>query len=197
MRKFDSFTVNFKSKMVMPKKTEEITIYFHPLEVGKYHNLIPFFVNSKIYTISVYGEGVPLLLNVVNPDDRFVDMSNTMIGKVAIKSVKVFNNGVVSLDVKFDIWNRLPHFHRIAKTLQPDFDVEEQPPIIQEKIVAQGAKGKKKGGKEDKTKKKRSKAKTKSSKSAKSSKSSKSKKSKSSASSKNGKKTKEPEIKPE
>lgn len=163
------------------------------MEVTQYHNLIPFFVNSKIYTISIHGEGVPLLLDLVNPSDRFIDLGSTTIGKSILRLVKVINNSVVPIDVKFDIWNRLPYFFKTTSTLQPEFDLEEHAPIIyEEKEEQPKVKGKKKG-KKDSAKGKKGKGRPKSKKDNKS-KSSK-KNTRSSASSKKSKKGKEKKAK--
>lgn len=139
-------TVNFKSKIVRPRKSEEIPIYFHPMEVTDYHNLIPFFVNSKIYTVSIHGEGVPLHLDLVVPADRFIDLGSTIAGKPVTRAVKVINNSAVAVDAKFDIWDRLPFFIKKIKTLEPEFDLPEKLPIIYDetKQKAEG-KAKKKG----------------------------------------------------
>lgn len=196
IRKVDSVTVNFKSKMVMPKKTEEIPIYFHPMEVTTYHNLLPFFVNSKIYTVSIHGEGVPLLLDVVNPSDKFIDLGCTTVGKPLSRVVKVINNSVILVDAKFDMSNRLPYFFKKVKTLPPEFDMLEQPFDFGEEKTEPESKGKKKGkkgGKEakgKKGKKKEGKAAKKAKKSAKSAKSGKSTKSTTSSKNKKGKKEK-------
>lgn len=164
------------------------------MEVTQYHNLIPFFVNSKIYTISIHGEGVPLLLDLVNPSDRFIDLGSTTTGKSVSRTVKVINNSVVPIDVKFDIWNRLQYVPKTATTLEPEFDLEEHVPIIyEEKEEPSKVKGKKKG-KKDSAKGKKGKGRPKSKKASKSKSSKKSNKSpkttKSSASSKKSKKGK-------
>lgn len=138
-------TVNFKSNIIQPKQTEEIPIYFHPLETIQYHNFIPFFVNSKIFTVSIHGEGVPLLLNLVNPADRFIDLGTTTAGKSIVKSVKVINNSTVAINAKFDIWNRLPYYSKKVKTLQPEFDLQQHPAIIYKEKTTEDGKSKKKG----------------------------------------------------
>lgn len=125
-------TVKFKSKSILPGRTEGIPIFFHPTEVARYDNLVPFFVNSKIYTISIHGEGVPLLIDLVDPSDKLIDMGSTTAGKAILKSVKVINNSVVAVEVKFDIWNRLPYFSKQRKMLESEFDIEEEADVTEE-----------------------------------------------------------------
>lgn len=144
-------TINFTSKVVKPRKTEEIPIYFHPMEVTDYHSLIPFLVNSKIYTVAIHGEGVPLQLNLVNPLDRFIDLGSTTTGKTTTRLVKVINNSAVAIDVQFDIWDRLPYYTRKVKKLEPEFDLPEPPRIIYDEKppVKKEGKAKKKGHAKD------------------------------------------------
>lgn len=141
-------TVDFQTKLVKPKTAVEIPIYFHPTEITEYHNFIPFLVNSKIYTIAVHGEGVPLRLNLFDPSERFIDLGSTITGKTTTKPVKVINNSSITIDVKFDIWNRLPYYQKKTKTLEPEYDLPQQQHhiIYEEKPQAKGdVKIKKKG----------------------------------------------------
>lgn len=121
------------------------------MEVTEYHSLIPFLVNSKIYTIAIHGEGVPLLLTLVSPLDRFIDLGSTIIGTTTTRPVKVINNSAVAIDVQFDIWDRLPYYSKKVKKLEPEFDLPEPPRIIYDEKPQskKEGKGKKKGHRKD------------------------------------------------
>lgn len=120
----EHLTVKFKSKSVLPKKSEHIPIYFHPKEIIQYQTNIPLLLNSKLYTIPVYGQGVPLLLELINSNDKFVDLGATTVKKSVSKTVKVINNSSVDFEVMFGVWEKLPLPPK--KILKPDFIIEKE-----------------------------------------------------------------------
>lgn len=124
-KKLEHVTVKFTSNYVMPKKSERIPIYFHPMEVTHYQNQIPFYVNSKIYAITIHGEGVPLRVELVNPVDKFVDFGAVVAGRDAIKKIRVMNKSAVDIDIIFDVWDRLPYYYRSAKMLEEAYELQE------------------------------------------------------------------------
>lgn len=118
------YTVQFQSRNVPPKSVEHIPIYFHPRELGSYKFGIIFYVNFKKQLIKINGEAVPLLIEVYDPIDRCLNLTSVLMGKSITKRVKVINNGKSTINVTFDLYERLPYFKRPKKTIDREFELE-------------------------------------------------------------------------
>lgn len=125
---FEDFTVHFKTKEIKPKITEKISIYFHPLTAKSYKTQAIFFINSKAYPIHLRGNGVPLLLEVLDEKDKFVDFGSPLIGKTVIKTIKVINKSKATVAAIFDLIDRLPIFSRKNKKFLSEFE-EDKPKV--------------------------------------------------------------------
>lgn len=100
---------------------------FHPREVKKYYAEVQFYVNSKLHTLKINGEGVLCFIELLDPHDKFVNLGCVAVGQTATKAIKVVNNSTAPVDIIFELHDRLPYFSRPKKVLQPEFDVEEEP----------------------------------------------------------------------
>lgn len=122
----NDFTVHFGSKEIRSKTTEKISISFHPMSPRKYKTRATFYVNSKSHSIVLRGEGVPLLLELVDESDKFVVIEQPTVGKSIVKTVRVVNRSRAPVVIFFDLYDRLPIFGRTKKSLKPEFDVAEE-----------------------------------------------------------------------
>lgn len=123
-------TVKFSSSQIAPGKTEQIPVYFHPMEVMQYKIQIPFIVNSKARPISLQGEGVPLRIELANAADKFLDFGAIMVGKDVSKKIRILNKSAVDIDITFDIWDKLPYYSRPAKTLEDGYEIQEEAVVV-------------------------------------------------------------------
>lgn len=123
----DFLTVNFKSKSVEPKKTEQIPICFVPSKAISCSAQIRFFVNSNLHLVTITGEGVVISIELVDHHDKFVNLGNVMTGKHVAKIVKVINNSTAIVSIMFDISDRLPLNFAPAKVVPAEF-LETAPP---------------------------------------------------------------------
>lgn len=124
-------TIQFQSREVLPDKAETIQIYFHPLELGHYEFKIPFFVDSKQHMVILEGESVPLQVEVADPADRCLNMTNVLAGKSKMKRVKVVNLSKAKICIIFDLFERLPYNLRSKKKSlgwRFDQDIEKPTP---------------------------------------------------------------------
>ncbi|GJQ69846.1 hypothetical protein Trydic_g22394 [Trypoxylus dichotomus] len=173
-----NLTIVFKAKTIHAKKIEKIPIYFHPQELKSYAFILRFFVNSKIDEVIVRGEGTPLVIELVDQEQKFVNLGATLAGKQVTKVVQVINRSNTKIHALFDLYERLPIHHKPKKVLEAEFEKEE---IIKQRPI------KPKKEKKDKKNKKSGDKKTGSKKESRSSNKSKSSKSKSTDSSKSNK----------
>ena len=70
----------------------EIPIIFTPREIQKYKEVITFDFNG-LYTIDVAitGEGIPMVLELVDPDKHTVDFGVVSVGGDVTKTVELIN----------------------------------------------------------------------------------------------------------
>lgn len=122
-------TVKYTSGQIAPGKTEEILIYFHPVEIMEYRTQIPFFINSNLNMVSIQGQGVPLKLELANSGDKFLDFGAVTVGKKIIKKIRIINKSVVDVDTVFDIWDKLPFYSRPAKIIEDGYEIQEEVPV--------------------------------------------------------------------
>lgn len=123
----DFLTVNFKSKAIEPKKTEQIPICFIPSKATSCSAQIKFLVNSNLHLVTITGEGVVISIELIDHHDKFVNLGNVMTGKRVEKTVKVINNSKASVSIMFDISDRLPLNFAPAKVVPAEF-LQTAPP---------------------------------------------------------------------
>lgn len=108
---------------------EKIFIYFHPLELGRYEFIIPFFIDSKVHNITILGESVPLIVDVYDPMDKCLNLTNVLIGKSITKRVKVVNNSKANICIVFNLFEFLPYFSRPKRVFDSRFEDEIIKPL--------------------------------------------------------------------
>lgn len=94
------------------------------MELGIYEIKIPFYVESKLHNITLRGEAVPLLVDLIDPMDRCLSLTSILIGKSKTKRVKFINNSKASICIIFDLYDRLPYFSRPKAIIDPQFELE-------------------------------------------------------------------------
>lgn len=81
--------------------------------------------------MQIFGEGVPLYLQLARAGDKFIDFGATIVGKPVTKTIKVVNNSAASVQIIVDFWERLPAFF-VEKTVAKDeFEHERLEPKIE------------------------------------------------------------------
>lgn len=100
--------MDFKSSIIQPKNYQRINIYFHPLEIGNYSIKIPFIVDSRKCFVTITAVVVVMNLELINYQDKFVDMGSVCIGKTISKTIEVINRSESSIECVFNFLNLLP-----------------------------------------------------------------------------------------
>lgn len=67
-------------------------------------------MNSVKYVVKIRGEAVNINLQLVNSEDKYVDLGGVMVGTSKRYSVQVINQTPTNVNVFFDLWQKLP-FH--------------------------------------------------------------------------------------
>ncbi|KAG8223164.1 hypothetical protein J437_LFUL000330, partial [Ladona fulva] len=82
----------------------QVLIRFFPLEMLKYEEKIPFVINDKWEEIVVVrGEGIPIRLELVNPDQKYIDFKCVEVGCKVSKKISIRNFTEKSINASFKI----------------------------------------------------------------------------------------------
>lgn len=92
---------------------------------GDYITKIPFYVNSKPETITIKIKAVPIELILEDYNERFVNFGGVLAGKTVSKTVKVVNRSLTTVNVVFNLYDRLPYFSKPKRVVEAEF---ERPP---------------------------------------------------------------------
>lgn len=76
-------------------------------------------------TICVKGSGTSLVIELVDQEQKFINLGAVLAGKQAAKTVQVMNRSNAKIYVVFDLYNRLPIHHRPKRILEAEYEKEE------------------------------------------------------------------------
>ena len=84
-----------------PGKSASVEVEFFPRVVGKARASIPFQING-LYTVhvNVSGEGVPLRVELANPEDASVNFGSLREGQSCSREIKIANRGKLPAEVR-------------------------------------------------------------------------------------------------
>lgn len=87
----------------MPDKADklEIPIYFTPREIRKYHETVKLDFNGLYFIdINIVGEGIPLMIDLKDPDQGFIDLGVIGVGGDITKTIPLINRSVKPVKFK-------------------------------------------------------------------------------------------------
>ncbi|KAI4465642.1 dlec1 deleted in lung and esophageal cancer 1 [Holotrichia oblita] len=131
----DNFSIVFKSKTIQPREIEKIPIYYHPKEVGNCVFTSQFFVNSKADDLILKGEGSPLLIELVDPEEKFINLGAILAGKQVTRTVQVINKSSTKVCAIFDIYERLPIQNKSQRIIEAEYEKEVEIEKKQSKLL--------------------------------------------------------------
>ncbi|XP_041376326.1 hydrocephalus-inducing protein-like isoform X3 [Gigantopelta aegis] len=119
---------NFKSGVIKPGETQEVTFTFYPRDAVKYHETVIFDIDGlNKRSVEFYGQGTDLKIEVADPKFRMVNLGARSIGDEVKKVIPIVNRSLAPIEFKVGIT-------RGSKTLLPPSVLNIQP---QENIVLQ------------------------------------------------------------
>ncbi|XP_065674973.1 hydrocephalus-inducing protein homolog isoform X5 [Hydra vulgaris] len=94
--------IHFPPVIIFPGETKESEICFYPRDVKYYNEQVVFEINSlsPIY-LSVCGQGIEMMVEVLNPVDRKVNLGFLRVNEKVSKSVRIVNNSLAAVDCTF------------------------------------------------------------------------------------------------
>jgi len=98
----------------------EIPITFTPRELRKYHEVIKLNFNNGLYfvDVTVQGQGIPLNLDLKDPDQSFTNLGIVSVGQEVSRMVSLINRSLKS--VKFSVVPKdSTAFGKSALTISP------------------------------------------------------------------------------
>ncbi|XP_023311652.1 hydrocephalus-inducing protein [Anoplophora glabripennis] len=123
----EDLTIDFKSGHVQPSATQYITMYFHPMNVGRYEINIPLKVNSVKYVVKIMGEAVDINLQLVKSSDKYIDLGGVLVGTHQHYVVQVINRTPTHVNVFFDLWQKLPFHTRPREKIYSEIKLPDVP----------------------------------------------------------------------
>lgn len=113
-------------QVLMPGEEKiEIPITFTPRELKQYHEIIKLNFNNGLYFIDivVQGQGVPMHLDLKDPDQSFVNLGVVSVGQEISKIVPIVNRSLKT--IKFHVTPRdLKAFAASAVSMVPEHNTE-------------------------------------------------------------------------
>ncbi|XP_074027129.1 hydrocephalus-inducing protein homolog isoform X2 [Leptinotarsa decemlineata] len=130
----EDLTVDFKSGKMTPNSRLTIPIYFHPRKVGKFEFSVPILVDSSRRTVKITGEAVKLNIQLVNPNDKFINFDSVKLGQTKKYRLQIINKTPTEVNVNLSVLEEHP-IRRQHEKIEPEIRVPELPPNPKELSV--------------------------------------------------------------
>lgn len=124
-------TIDLNSSRVSPHSTLEIPIHFHPLTLGAHTVNCSFLVDSRKYPIKISGEAIKPCLQLIQAQDKHIDLGKMILGTVTKRVIEVVNRTPTTIPVSLNLWENLPSSQKTIETVPPEFVVPTEIQISQ------------------------------------------------------------------
>lgn len=101
-------------------KIARVSVVLNLRDIGKFNQTANFIINGNhVIKCAIKGEGVPLSIELENPQDIDLDYSTLKPGQTASRSTRIINNSKVPVQLSFNVNNQLATFFNMGLTVNP------------------------------------------------------------------------------
>uniref|UniRef100_A0A6P7FKJ2 Hydrocephalus-inducing protein-like n=1 Tax=Diabrotica virgifera virgifera TaxID=50390 RepID=A0A6P7FKJ2_DIAVI len=126
----ENLTVDFKQIKIAPNCVKKIPIYFHPRSEGLHEFKVPISLKCMRRVIKITGYGVKVNMQLLKPQDAFIDIGKTKLGETSTYSMFVINKTPCQVEAKIILSDEdLPAIDvGPVELMRPEIVVPDVPP---------------------------------------------------------------------
>ena len=103
-----------------PSNVAKVSVVLNLRDIGKFSHTANFVINGNhAIKCAIKGEGVPLALELENPQDINIDYGTLKPLQTSTKTVKLVNNSKVPVQLNFNTGNQLASFFNLGLSVNP------------------------------------------------------------------------------
>lgn len=84
-----------------------------------------FLVDSRKYPVKISGEAVKVCLQLLHPQDKYIELGKIHVGSVTRRVVDLVNRTPTALKVFLNLWENLPSIKNPIDDLERDITVPD------------------------------------------------------------------------
>ncbi|XP_072381898.1 hydrocephalus-inducing protein homolog isoform X2 [Diabrotica undecimpunctata] len=136
----ENLTVDFKQIKIAANCVKKIPIYFHPRSEGSNEFKVPISLNCMRKVVKITGCGVKVNMQLLKPQDAFIDMGKTKLGDTSTYSMFVINKTPCQVEAKIILSDEdLPPIDiGPVESMKPEIVVPDVPPPTEREARKKG-----------------------------------------------------------